>query len=385
MNKTMIKKKLTVWESACIITGYGIGGGVMAVPYLASKNGIGTTLAIILVSFIFSIILHFMIAELAIKTGENAQLTTVFNKYLFKGKFKKLYVWIFFLVNLIVLCTNLAAYISGAAEIITELLGIPLILGMLLFYLLAASVVFFGLKAVGVSEKIAVLFIIIILGVLSVATIFTGNFNPLPIKNGSGSYALALFGMMMFSFSAFFSVPQAVEGLNGDVEKIKKSIAIGIFNNMIFVLIIIFCSLAVSPEVTEVAIIGWSKGIGSWAQVLGSVFTILAMLTTYWSISLALTDIIKDQLKLNEKICWLGATVPSLILSIMGFAGFMEFIRIAGGAIAVMIAVLLVPIYRISRKDGNENLILGKYGNNFFSTAVIIAYILMAVGSLISI
>lgn len=36
----MNKKQLTVAESACIITGYGIGGGVMAMPYLAQKNGV---------------------------------------------------------------------------------------------------------------------------------------------------------------------------------------------------------------------------------------------------------------------------------------------------------------------------------------------------------
>lgn len=385
MIKTDENKKLTTWESACIITGYGIGGGVMAVPYLASKNGILSTLSIILITFVFSVILHYMIAELAIKTGEKAQLTTVFNKYLFKGKFKNLYIWIFFIVNIIVLCTNLAAYISGAAEIISDLAGISLIVGMFLFYLFAASVVFFGIKAVGLGEKIAVMFIILILGILAVATVLKGDFNSFPINNTGVKYSLALFGMMMFSFSAFFSVPQAVEGLNGDVKKIKKSILLGITNNMIFILVIVFCSIAVSPEVTEVAIIGWSKGIGSWAQILGSIFTILAMLTTYWSISLALTDIIKEQLKLNEKICWLAATVPSLILSILGFAGFMEFIRMAGGAIAVMIAVLLVPIYRKSRKDGAENLILGKYGNNFISSLVIVAYILMAVGSVVSI
>lgn len=37
----MNKKQLTVAESACIITGYGIGGGVMAMPYLAQKRSCG--------------------------------------------------------------------------------------------------------------------------------------------------------------------------------------------------------------------------------------------------------------------------------------------------------------------------------------------------------
>jgi hypothetical protein len=36
----MKSKQLTVWEAACIVTGYGIGGGVLAMPYLTAKNGV---------------------------------------------------------------------------------------------------------------------------------------------------------------------------------------------------------------------------------------------------------------------------------------------------------------------------------------------------------
>jgi amino acid permease len=56
------------------------------------------------------------------------------------------------------------------------------------------------------------------------------------------------------------------------------------------------------------------EGIGLWAKILGSVFTLLAMLTTYWSISLALSDVIEEQMKWNRRVCWLLATVPSLLL-----------------------------------------------------------------------
>ena len=35
----MEKNKLTVWQSACIITGYGVGGGIMGV--VPRRMGIG--------------------------------------------------------------------------------------------------------------------------------------------------------------------------------------------------------------------------------------------------------------------------------------------------------------------------------------------------------
>ena len=51
----MEKQTLTVWEAACIITGYGIGGGVLAMPYLTAKNGIIAAGLILLAAMFFKV------------------------------------------------------------------------------------------------------------------------------------------------------------------------------------------------------------------------------------------------------------------------------------------------------------------------------------------
>ena len=38
MNKVKSEASLTFWEGAGIIVGHGVGSGVLAVPYLASRN-----------------------------------------------------------------------------------------------------------------------------------------------------------------------------------------------------------------------------------------------------------------------------------------------------------------------------------------------------------
>ena len=202
----MNKKQLTVAESACIITGYGIGGGVMAMPYLAQKNGVVVSLLILAAAFGASFVLHVMIAELAVKSGGGSQIIEVFSRYLFQGKYQKVLTAGFFVIMALVLFTNLAAYISGAAEIISELLGISLWLSRLLFYAAAASVVLFGLKAVGISEKLAVTVIFLLVGVLAFFSLAHVN-NPLPVRAGRVTEGLAYFGMAMFAFSAFFFGP----------------------------------------------------------------------------------------------------------------------------------------------------------------------------------
>jgi len=376
----MNEKKLTTWEAACIITGYGVGGGVMAMPYLAAKNGAVMALIILLVSFAASYVLHVMIAELSIKSGNSAQIIELFSKYHFNGKHKKVLTAAFFVIMALVLFTNLAAYISGAAEIICEMLGLSVVMSRLLFYVIAASVVFFGLKVVGISEKLAVGAIFAVIGLLAVFSLFNIR-NAVPTDFGTVNQALAYFGMVMFAFSAFFSVPQAVKGLDGDVPKIKKAVFLGLLNNLILMLVICFCAVVSSVEITELAMIGWSRGIGAWAEIAGSVFTILAMLTTYWSISLALADIVDEQLHLSRRLCWIIATIPSLVLTFLGLGGFMEFMRLAGGLIAIMIAIGVVPAYRKCRKEPGEALI--KHGGTGMQMLIMLAYVLMAVGNVV--
>jgi len=376
----MDNRKLTVWEAACIITGYGVGGGVMAMPYLANKNGTVMALFILILSFAASYVLHLMIAELSMKSGNSAQIIELFSKYHFNGKHKKVLTMAFFVIMALVLFTNLAAYISGAAEIICEMLGIPMLVAELIFYVAAASVVFFGLKVVGISEKIAMAAIFTVIGILAVASLFNMR-NPLPVQMGTVNQALAYFGMVMFAFSAFFSVPQAVKGLDGDGAKLRKAVFLGLFNNFVLMLVICFCAIVSSGEVTELAMIGWSRGIGAWAEIAGSVFTVLAMITTYWSISLALADIVDEQLKLDRRICWVIATLPSLILTFLGLGGFMEFMRLAGGLIAIMIAIGVVPAYRKCRKEPGERLV--RHGGTGMQILIILAYVLMAVGNVV--
>lgn len=175
----------------------------MAMPYLAQKNGVVVSLLILAAAFGASFVLHVMIAELAVKSGGGSQIIEVFSRYLFQGKYQKVLTAGFFVIMALVLFTNLAAYISGAAEIISELLGISLWLSRLLFYAAAASVVLFGLKAVGISEKLAVTVIFLLVGVLAFFSLAHIN-NPLPVRAGRVTEGLAYFGMAMFAFSAFF-------------------------------------------------------------------------------------------------------------------------------------------------------------------------------------
>lgn len=375
-----MKKKLTTWEAACIITGYGIGAGVLSMPYLAEKNGFLVATLILVIAYIASYVLHMMIADLALKNGEGAQVISCLSRFLFRGRYKRFLEILFFVLMGLILVTNLAAYIAGAEEVIVSLIPVSKIAAELIFYVVAAAVVLFGLKAVGVSEKYAVGAIFALIAVLAVGSVMAKH-NTIKMFGGNFNQMLAYFGLAMFSMSAFFSVPQAVEGLEGNRKEIRKAVFLGLLNTFVMIEVISFCALWASKEVTEVSMVGWSAGIGVWAQIIGSVFTVLAMLTTYWSLSLALGGIINDMLKVGDRISWLIATLPSLILALCGFSGFMDLMRTAGGLIAIVVAVMVVPAYSNARREVEGSLL--NHGGRVTEILVVIAYILMAVGSVV--
>ena len=96
-------------------------------------------------------------------------------------------------------------------------------MGRAAVYAAAASVVLFGLKAVGVSEKLAVAVIFAIVGILAVCLLFHIE-NALPWRPGTPAEGLAYFGMAMFAFLAFFPGAAGGAGLGGDAKKVRKAI-----------------------------------------------------------------------------------------------------------------------------------------------------------------
>lgn len=382
-------RNLTTFEAAAVVAGLGFGGGVMAVPYLASRSGWLEMLLIAAVAYGFSLLLHLMVVEVVLRDEKPQQLVELFGKYIFrKTWWGRALTWLTFALVLITFYALLAGYTIGCAELMKNLFPtLPLWAGEIITYIIAAGVVLLGLKAVGISEKWSILSIAAVLFVLSIIS-FGRPFNPLSAWSGNSITMLALYGMIMFCMTCLFSVPQAAEGLSWNRKKVPGAVVLGITINLVFTLVISFMASLVSKPVTEVAIIGWGNAVGTWALILGSIFAFLGLLTSYWSIAYALAVVIEERLKWNYKLCWLTATVPSFIMAIAGLAGFLAYMRYAGGAMAVLMALMIPPALLISRRE-NANIMpefsMGRWGNIFICILVFIAYILMAAGSMIPI
>lgn len=350
----------------------------MALPFLVYRTGLLPAFLVMLVAYIVTAVLHIMVAELSIRTDNASELLGIFTKHLFWNQWARS---AFYALMAIVLSCNLAAYITGAGEILSGLLGIGILAGELLFFAFAAIIVFLGLKRVAINETGALGIMVGFLLALSIKSALLEIHQPFPQAAWEPSKLLAVYGMAMFSLSSLFAVPQAACGLAGSKGKLRLAVMLGLFINLLVMALIALCTLACSDPVSEVAIVGWAEALGGTMRIFGSMFIALSMLGTFWSISMQLSDMTKEYFKASRFSAWLAGVAPALVLALLPVSGFLGLMQIAGGATAVVVACMAVPAYK-NAVAGSDGPLLGRHANSSLLRGIIAAmYLLMAVAS----
>lgn len=384
MNKVKSEASLTFWEGAGIIVGHGVGSGVLAVPYLASRNSWQSFIFIIIVVYLVNLLLHYMIAELSLNNG-GGQFITIFENELFRGKSGKYLSWGAFAIMGFSVLVNIAGFISGGGAVFSSWFGLPVWVSQLLYFFLCSIVVYAGMKAVGICEKISVFSMVGVVFILFIS-VMRGEKEPLPSHFVAPSNILALYGMVAFALSAVMSVPQVVKGFDGDSKRIKASIAAGTGLNVFIIIIITFMTLLGSGSSIsqDGALVDLSRKLGGWVGIIGYIFSLLALSTSFWANSLNLRDIVSEKTGLSRKKSWLLATLPCLILALLGLEGFVGFTRIAG-VIQVITGLGVIVAYHISRKRTGNSSICSFFGSLPFQIIVVIGSLASTIGSLIKV
>ena len=247
----------------------------------------------------------------------------------------------------------------------------------------AGEVVFIGMKAVGIAQKYAVIVLMGIVAVMTVGT-FLHPLNTLQRAEFHWNNLLALYSMVVFATSANQAVIQVVKGLDGNAKQIRRSIFIGFGLSSVFVLIVTGTVLLGTKGALEkeLAYMQLGESIGTWAMILAGIFSLFALLTTFWSNTLALRDVVHEQIGSGNRISWLIATVPCILFAVFGVNSFIVLTRIMSGVV-VLVSIMLVLTYGKSRKKAGSSPICGVIGTVPFQVLMVISTVLSAIGALI--
>ena len=374
--------RLTTFEAISMIVGNSIGTGIIAVPYLATRNSILDVVWMVGLAYIINVILHLIIAELSYNNG-GAQLVKSFEGELFHGMMKKVFSWFIFVVYGLAIMVGVSGNINGGAQIFVNWFDLPLPAAQALYYLLAGSVVFMGMKAVGIAQKYAVALLMGIVAVMTIATLLR-PLNALYAAPFHLNNLLALYSMIVFATSANQAVIQVVKGLAGNAKKIRSTFFIGFGLSSLFVLVVTMSVLlGTKTDINkELAYMQLGESLGSWAVILAGIFSLFALLTTFWSNTLALRDVVHEQIGIGNRLSWLLATIPCVLFAVFGVSSFIVLTRVMSGVV-VLVSIMLVLTYGKSRRKAGTSPICGMIGTVPFQVLMVLSTIVSAVGALL--
>lgn len=382
MEKIRSESNLSFLEATSIIVGHGVGAGILSVPYLAAHNSLREILLVTGFCYLFNVLLHLLIAELSLNNG-GAQFVGCFESELFAGRLRTVLTWGTFILLGASVLVNVSAFLTGAAAVFRSWFGLPDWMGMLIFYVLGAGVVFAGMKLVGICEKFSVGAMVAVVGILFAATVLRDT-SPMPSGWKGFNNMLAMFGMVSFSLSAVMSTPQVVKGLGGDAKKIRTSIMTGLAVNAGLILFITVTTLlGVGGNISEDgALVDLAASLGGFVSVIGYVFTLLALATSFWANTLNLRDIVSEQTGWSRRLSWLAASLPCLILAFLGLSSFVGFTRFAS-IIQVVTGLGIIVAYSLSRKRVGGSALLGRFGSLPFQIIIACCSLLATVGAVL--
>jgi len=367
-----------------LIAGSGLGTGILAIPYAAAKLGIYGMLMWLAVACTVSVLLHLLVADLAIHSADSTQLLGIFRQHLFAGPRGRLWTTLFFLVLAAVLFLNLTIYILVAADVLANLVPWSGPAVKILFYAFASLVVLLGIRVIGLGEKYAMLSMGLAVLYLSLLASRIAV-RPWDFSFRDPARGVAFYALCLFSFSALFSVPQVVNHIR-DRRQIRRAVIAGIGVNALVTLVFTLITLRGSVQITRVATIGLGQSLGLYSRIACALFVLLAMLTSYWSIALAQLEILREQTGLGRSGAWLIATLPTLFIAIVLPADYITTIQYAGGGVAVIIGCMVLPAYQRAVRSARAQLLLGPLGTSKALLVVLfLGYLVMAAASFIPI
>lgn len=370
MQKRGESKRPLFWAIATLI-GTIIGAGVFSIPYVFAKAGVlvGTINLIVLGAAV--LILYFFIGEVTLRTKGNHQLTGYARIYLGKtGKSLMTFVMMFAIYGALV------AYIMGVGMALAAIFGLTLTLPFsIAFFVIAALAIYVGLKAIKESElwlNIILLTVIIAICLIAIPRINLANLAPFDFAQ-----IFLPYGVIFFALAGSVAIPEMKEVLTKDRKQLKKAILIGALIPIVIYFIFALIVVGVTGAgTTEIATIGLGQTFGRTMILLGNLFAVFAMATSFLTLGLALKEMYWYDYKLNKVVAWLLTCVPPLLIFLFLARSFIQVIGITGGIAMSLEGILLVLIFNRAKKLGDRKPEYSIRKSTIISTLLIILFIL---------
>lgn len=335
----MFHRQLSLWQGVVLILSGTIGAGVLGIPFAIAKVGVGVGLLYILVLGILMIGLNLIVGDIAMKTGKDMQLVGLAGEYL--GPVGK---WLMMGIMYSILFGVLVVYIIGEGEALSVLFGGDPVLLSLGFFVIAGLLVTIGLTTIKSVEFVLVFAILLV--VLLIAAFSAPHVSRETLRHVDLAGMLLPYGVILFAFHGTTSIPETFSLLKDKAQTFKSAIILsGTIAIAIYMLFSFMVVGVTGLGTTEIATIGLGQRVGGSMLILGNVFAVLAMGTSFLMVGVSLKDSLRWDFKCRPGVASAIVLGVPLLVFLLGLRQFIAALDIVGGIFVSFELLMILLIY----------------------------------------
>jgi len=342
------------------LAGSIIGVGFLSLPYITLKVGILVMLFYFIALTTLVVFIHVIFAKISLKTPDYKRWPGFVGFYL--GRFPKAMV----LVSTVIGSFGvLLVYLIVGGQFLTAVFG-PLFGGneatyVFLYFALASTFVYLGVRVVSKVDSLALVLLVAILCVIffegfshmNLGNVFAGAASATFLKNPN---IFLPYGAIIFSLWGVGLIPEIEEMVIKNKKSLKRIIIIGTLIPALVYIAFIFLILAISgSQTSQSAFLGLKAFLG-WpiltvAFLMGVVTTFIAFIAQ----GLLLKKVLMYDMGIKEGLAWVLTVFPPFVLFLLGFNSFIGLISFIGGILLSIDGILILLMYR---KIGGKKIII---------------------------
>lgn len=344
----MVHHSKHYYAAIATLLGTIIGAGVLGIPYVVAQAGFWVGALNIAVLGAVAMMVYLYFGEVVLRTPGNHQLSGYAEIYL--GKWAKYLIMFSMMFGIY---SALIAYIIGEGQTLFALFGGNPMYWQVGYLFVISVFVYFGIRAVEKSELVlgmCMLAVVTLIIILLVPNVQASNLNNFHITKFFLPY-----GVVLFAFLGMGVVPELKEELSHNRKLMKSAIIIGVLIPLViyllFALTVVgsiglerFSSLPPDERMANVAL---GNFMGNEFWVLGNLFALFTMATSFIALGMALKEMYIYDFKLKNRTAWLLTCLVPLAIALSGMAHFIEAISLSGvvsGGIDIIVILLMAGV-----------------------------------------
>ncbi|MGF1724044.1 amino acid permease [Photobacterium nomapromontoriensis] len=354
---------LKLLGSSLIIAGTALGAGMLAIPMVLAQFGLFWGTALMSVIWLGTTYAALLLLEASIKAGGGLGMNTIARKTLGKGG----QLVTNGLLYALLVCL-LMAYIIGAGDLLKKLLsGIGLDISMMqtqiIFTLLAGAVVAAGTAVIDKLNRVLFAVMIVMLVLTLMSLVPTISLDNLLVATSDSKIALIKTSSVLFTSFGFMVVIPSLVTYNKEAthKQLRNMVVCGSLIPLVSYLLWLYAAMGnlnadQMVKFTNVSELIAALGANhSMINVVLSIFTGLALLTSFLGVAMALFDQNADAFRQNRVVTY----VLTFVLPLVGaLAAADKFLAVLGyaGIILVFLAVFIpmAMTVKLRREDDTQ-------------------------------